>query len=91
MQLSYKNAKSDYKLSDVPDLLERDGWVGLLGARAALLDAAEEVLNTAASEQRALKADEQRSFDEYSAQVRDINGRLAEYKAAHPQYDRLPF
>jgi hypothetical protein len=91
MRCDYKKAKSDYKLSDVPELLERDGWVGLLHARAALMDAAEELLAAAGSAERVMTKDEQRRFDEYSAQVRDINGRLAEYKAAHPQYDRLPF
>jgi hypothetical protein len=88
-------------LSDVPRLLERGGIGDLLGARAGLVNAAEDLLNAAGSENRAMKGDEQRRFDEYTAQVREINGRLAEYKRARvadvaaqgfpPEYCRLPF
>jgi hypothetical protein len=91
----------DCELSDVPRLLERGGIKDLLGARAALVDAAEGLLNNAASEERSLKADEQRRFDEHTAQVRDITAKLAEHKrqrvadivaAGLPaEYCRLPY
>jgi hypothetical protein len=73
-------ANGYYDLSDVPHLLERGRIIDLLGARGALVDAAEEILNAAVSEERALKGDEQRRFDAHTAQVREINTKLAEYK-----------
>ncbi len=91
----------DFELSDVPRLMERGGIGDMLGARAALMNAAEGLLNSAAAEERAMKDDEQRRFDEYITQVRDINAKLTEYKrqrvadvvaAGFPaEYCRLPF
>jgi hypothetical protein len=83
--------KCDYELSDVPRLLEQRRWPGWLGARAALMDAAEAILDAAASGERAMTKDEQKAFDEYSAQVRDINAKLAEYKRQNPHICGLPF
>jgi len=65
------------------------------------VDAASALVDCAVKEERAMKADEQRQFDEFTAQVRDINVELAEYKrqrvadvvaAGLPaEYCRLPF
>jgi hypothetical protein len=73
----------DLELSDVPRLLQRaergdpGGW---LGARAALTDAAGELMGTAVAENRALKPDEQRRFDACMAQAAGISADMAEYK-----------
>jgi hypothetical protein len=76
-------SNGDYEISDVPRLLERGGPrypLNLLAARVPLFDAAERIVSAAVTEGRAIKPDEQQNFDDYSAQIRDINGRLAEYK-----------
>jgi hypothetical protein len=65
--------------------MDEGRWTNFLVARGDLLDAAEAILNAAASEQRALKADEQLVFDECASQVRSINARLAEFKRQRPR------
>ena len=78
----------DYELKDVPRLMEQwresrgSNWPALLKARAALIDAAGELVDGAAQASRGMTATERGSFDEHSAQVREINADLAKYKAA---------
>ena len=48
-------------------------WPALLKARAALIDAAGELVDGAAQASRGMTATERGSFDEHSAQVREIN------------------
>jgi hypothetical protein len=78
----------DYEVSDVPALLKqwRDSrqtkWPALLQARAALIDAAGDLVEGAGLESRGMTPAERRTFDEYSGEVRDINADLAAYKAA---------
>lgn len=69
-----------YELSRVPGLVARGGLKELLGARGALLTAAEEIMETCTSAARSMTPDEQRNIDDYMNQIRDINEDLAEYK-----------
>ena len=73
-------ANGDYALSDVPQLRKRGGPKDLLGARGALLSAAEDVETNSIGAGRAMTADEQRNFDGYLSQIRGINEDLAVYK-----------
>ena len=73
-------ANGDFALSDVPELRKRGGPKNLLGARAALLSAAEDIETNSIGAGRAMRADEQRDFDGYLSQIRDIGEYLAEYK-----------
>jgi hypothetical protein len=73
-------ANGDYEVSDVPRLLERGATPNLLGARAALSDACEALIEAADREGRALTADERRAFDLHALQIRGINADLAERK-----------
>jgi hypothetical protein len=80
---------------------ERHNPSALLRARAALMDACEEIMTRADKESRAMNADERRAFDHHAEIIRDINTDLAEYKrqrvadvvaAGFPaEYCRLPF
>ena len=94
-------ANGDFELSDVPRLMREFSdsrntkWTALLQARAALVDAAGSIVDTVTRDGRGMKAEEQRAFDEHTAQVRDINAALAAYKAAavaeHGTEIHLPF
>ncbi len=92
----------DWELKDIPYLLKKFRDSGghnplpLLGARAALTDACGDLFDAAEKQSRGLTADERRSFDLYSAQVRQVNADLAKYKAARVAMDgadmvHLPF
>jgi hypothetical protein len=75
-------ANGDYALSDVAQLRKRGGPKDLLGARAALLSAAEDVEANSIGAGRAMTTTEQRDFDGYLSQIREISEELAEYKLA---------
>ena len=79
-------ASGDPELSDVPRLMQQwhdeRKFPALLQARAALVDAAGSIMDTVIRECRGMNADERRTFDEHTAQVREINADLAAYKAA---------
>lgn len=62
----------DTELSGVTELVERGGVRNLLIARASLIDAAGELMDTAIRESRGLKADELRRMDAYMMQVGTI-------------------
>jgi hypothetical protein len=70
----------DYDVSEVPDLIRRGGPKELLGARAALLSAAEDIADASDRNARAMTPTEQRNFDYYTEQIRSVNEKLAEYK-----------
>jgi hypothetical protein len=70
----------DFELSDVPQLRRSGNIKNLLGARGALLFAAEEIETNSIGAGRAMTAAEQSEIDGHIAQIRDINDELAEYK-----------
>jgi hypothetical protein len=70
----------DYELSDVPRLRKRGGIADMLGARAALFFAAEEIETNSIGAGRAMTSAEQSEIDGHLAQIRDINDYLSEYK-----------
>ncbi len=72
------NGEAD--VSDVPRLMESSRPNDWLGARAALFDANESLLDKALSENRAMSQLESREFDINAGQIKAINGKLAEYK-----------
>ena len=78
--------RSDNTLADVPRRLEE--WKrkldprGALLARAALTDACESILGCAEKEARGLTPTEQRAFDIYAMQAREITAALTEYRRA---------
>jgi hypothetical protein len=72
-------ANGYYEVSDVPALLKR-GMVGMMAARGALLEAAEQIVSECGRTGRAMTREEQMNVDEYMAHVADIGADLAERK-----------
>lgn len=70
------NAKGNFELADVPQLIERGNFRSLLGARAALTDAAGVILEAAGAQARSMTAEESARFDDLMAQAREITARL---------------
>jgi len=66
--------------SDVGRLRKRGGPWNLLGARGALLSAAEDIETRSIGAGRAMTAAEQIDIDDCLSQIRDINEELAGYK-----------
>jgi hypothetical protein len=65
----------------IADAASRHRWPEVLRMRADLFDECERIVAAESKESRALTAEERARFAENEEQVRDINARLAEYKA----------